>query len=373
MTLERGSPYIIAELGANHEGSLDKAKFCIEEAKEGGASAIKFQCYKANRLVSLDCMKFGSSMQSQAEAQFAYLKKYDAWGMHEYRELLEFCKNVGLDFFATPFDEEFIDELAEFGDELPFYKIASGDLNCIPLLRKIASKNKPVILSTGAGEISEIALAVDTLKKNGATEISLLHCVMNYPCKEEELHLHTIKILQNFFPELRVGYSDHSLADEEMLNLTTAFLLGAEIIEKHFTFDKNFLNNDHAHSMDKRDLKKFVKNIKKIQRIMGVGDQEANKEKTFLSSRDSLSTSLLSGVMNHKKIIHPIERKILVQARRSIVINKDLRKNSQLQEADLTYKRPALGISVVDWDKVIQKKINKDLKKDHILVWDDLE
>jgi len=334
-------PYIIAEIGVNHNGSLDKAKLLIKSAKEAGADGVKFQTYKAEKIASKDSPSYWDLNMEPCKNQYELFKKYDTFTDEDYMVCYEYAKYLNIDFLSTPFDAEAV----EFLDPLvPFHKIASADITNIPLLRHIAGKSKPVIISTGASTLEEIELAMFELSKHGAKEIILLHCILNYPTQFSNANLNMINSLQASFPEIHVGISDHTLADKEMLSMTTAYTMGARVIEKHFTDDKTIKGGDHLHSMDKEDLLTLRKNISFVNSLFG---------------------------SNIKKPLES-EDKSRKNARRSIVINNNVKKGAKLAEIDLTYKRPASGISTLYWDDVIGRVTNKDLDFDHVLQWNDL-
>jgi N-acetylneuraminate synthase len=337
------APYIIAEIGVNHEGSIEKAKEMIRLAKEGGANAAKFQSYKAETLVLKHSPSYWDLNKEPTKSQYKLCKKYDSFGEKEYVELSEYCSELGIDFISTPFDDtaiEFLDPL------VPFFKIASADITNIPFLRKIAAKGKPIVQSTGGSTLDEIHSAVETVRNVGCDSMTLLHCILNYPTPNEYAHLGMITGLREAFPDFVIGYSDHTLPDENMTILTAAYLLGARVIEKHFTYDKTLPGNDHYHAMDVNDLKRFVELIERIQISLG---------------QDS-----------HKR---PIETEAVSRknARRSIVLNQDVSAGHELTENDLTYKRPGTGISPIHWDDVLGRRITNVLKADHLLQWEDLE
>jgi sialic acid synthase SpsE len=334
-------PYVIAEIGVNHEGSLDLAKRLIELAKEGGADAAKFQTYKAAKLASRNSPAYWDLSQEPTESQFALFGKLDGFGDEEYLALEEHCRIVGIDFLSTPFDLEAV----EFLDPLmPFYKIASADITNVPLLRRTAAKSKPVLLSTGASTIEEIQTAAETLESHGASSIILLHCILNYPCPAEHAHINMIEGLGSAFPGKMIGYSDHTRPDPAMAILTAAVLKGARVIEKHFTHDKTLTGNDHYHAMDVDDLKIFVENMK-LLKIAG-----GEKDKNYIPSEE-------------------ISRQ---NARRSIVVARPLKAGDEITEFDIICKRPGFGISPLHWDEVIGKQVNKNLADDDILDWADL-
>ncbi len=251
---EKSSPYIIAEIGVNHEGSLEKAKELIGLAKEGGANAAKFQTYKADTLASVNSPAYWDRTKEKTANQHELFQKYDSFNEKDYIALFQHCQDVKIDFLSTPFDADAVDFLDPL---MSFFKVASADITNMPFLRKVVSKGKPVLLSTGASNLKEINEAVSELKNHGAKDICLMHCILNYPTEDQNANLDMILGLKETFPELVIGYSDHTLPDAEMLVLTAAYLKGAMVIEKHFTYDKSLPGNDHYHAMDVDDLKKF--------------------------------------------------------------------------------------------------------------------
>jgi N-acetylneuraminate synthase len=341
-TLQAGTrPYLIAEIGVNHEGKLDLARKLIDLAKEGGADAAKFQSYKAGRIASRHSPAYWDTTKEATRSQFELFSKYDAFGPEEYQSLAEHCRNVGIDFASTPFDAgavEYLDPL------VVYHKIASADLTNVPLLRQIARKGKPVLLSTGASSLAEIDMAVNTLTAAGCRDLVLLQCTLNYPCPNSNAHLNMIEGLKRAYPQNVLGYSDHTLPDARMLILSAAWLKGALVLEKHFTHDKTLPGNDHYHAADVQDFKRFRENIALLQEVLGE---------------------------SHK---HPLpdEAPAREHARRSIVIDRALRAGQVIAEADITYKRPAHGVSPLHWDEVIGRKAARDLGEDHVLRWEDL-
>jgi len=335
-------PYIIAEIGVNHEGSMEQAKMLIDLAKEGGADAAKFQSYKADTLASKHSPAYWDTTKEPTKGQHELFQKYDQFESKDYVALADYCNEIDINFLSTPFDDNAIEFLYPL---MPFYKVASADITNIPFLRKIASKGKPVVLSTGASTLAEIDTALDTLGKSGCPDIALLHCILNYPTPFEQAHLRMIKGLIRAYSEHIIGYSDHTLPDDSMTSLVTAHLLGAVIIEKHFTHDKTLPGNDHYHAMDVNDLKCYVELI------------------------DQIYISL--GPDSHKKPIKTEEISRL-NARRSIVLSKAVPAGHKLTEEDLIYKRPGTGISPLFWDIVVGAKAVNDLDEDHILQWSDI-
>lgn len=332
-------PFIIAEIGVNHNCSLEKAKRMILEAKEGGAQAVKFQSYKAENLVSKYAKAYWDTKKEKIKDQLSLFKKYDKFSKYEYISLFKFCKKKKIIFLSTPFDFEAVDYL---DDIVPFYKIASADITNFPLIDHIAKKKKPIILSTGASNILEIRKAVNLIKKRGVKDICLMHCILNYPTNRQDANLLMISHLKNNFPNLTIGYSDHTMPDKNMETLVTASLLGAKIIEKHFTDNKKQKGNDHYHSMDKKDLKIFFKRINYLKKIIG----NSSEKKPIISESKS--------------------RKF---ARRSLIAARYLEKGEIIKRQDILCKRPGFGISTNFISKIIGRKVKKKILQDQLLKW----
>lgn len=335
-------PYIIAEIGVNHEGSIDQARRLIDLAKQGGADAAKFQTYKADTLASKHSPSYWDTSKEPILSQHKLFSKYDQFGPDEYILLAEHCSDVGIDFLSTPFDDKAINFLDPL---MPFYKVASADITNLPFLRKIANKNKPVVLSTGASTLGEIDTAITALTDESCENIALLHCILNYPTETFNANLRMITGLKRAFPDHIIGYSDHTLPDESLSSLLAAYLLGAPILEKHFTYDKDLPGNDHYHAMDVKDLTSFTKSLKHIHELLGSSD--------------------------HKKPLST-EKPARLNARRSIVLANNVVYGQELTKDDLTYKRPGTGISPSFWNEVIGRKVLNTLEADHVLQWHDL-
>lgn len=337
-------PYTIAEIGVNYydiakkEGitPLEAAKLMIEKAHQSGADAAKFQSYKADKIASKNSPSYWDTSKESTKNQFELFSKFDKFGQQEYKFLADYCKKVGIDFMSTPFDIESVDYIDEL---VNIHKISSSDITNFPLLRRIAQTGKKVLLSTGASTVDEIQQAVDLLMLEGAKEVVLLHCVLNYPTPNSDANLGMITGLKSF--GLEVGYSDHTLPDNHMLILFTAVVLGATYIEKHFTLDKTLSGNDHYHAMDPTDLEMFTQNIKLLTEIYG------DTEKKYLSSE----------VISRQN------------ARRSVYVTKDLKKGDTITAQDIICKRPASGIPANEYDLVIGKELTQDINEDTSLVW----
>jgi len=342
-------PYVIAEIGVNfYDTSLEKnispmeaAKLYVKVAKESGANAVKFQSYKAETIVSKKSPAYWDTKKEPTTTQYGLFKKFDHFNRDEYSELYEYSKKIGIDFMSTPFDFSSADYLDEMVD---IYKVSSSDLTNLPFIKHIAKKNKPMYISTGASYISEIEKAVREIRSVNDKKMCIMHCVLSYPTKNEDANLNMIKHLKNIFPNDKIGYSDHTLPDKTMTILTTAYLFGAEVIEKHFTLDKSLKGNDHYHAMDPNDLKIAVENFDLMSMIGG------NYEKTVLDCE-------------------LVPRR---EARRSIVINKDMKKGNLIKIDDILLKRPGTGIAPENLEIVLGKKINKDIEEDTVLQWEDI-
>jgi len=335
------SPYFIAEIGVNHGCSLSLAKKQILLAKKNGAHAVKFQSYKAETITSIHSPSYWNRKFEKTSNQYDLFKKYDKFNFKEYFELFKFCKKNNIDFASTPFDLKAVKYLKPI---MKFFKIASADITNIPLLQEVGKTKKPVILSTGASNLSEIRRALKILKKNGSKEIIILHCILNYPTSDHNANLDMIKDLKKNFKNHIIGYSDHTLPDKDMLNLTTSFLKGAEVIEKHFTHNKKIKGNDHFHSLNGKDLNNFFKKILQVKNLSG----------------------------SSKKKAIPSEKISRLNARRSIVLNIDVKKNDLITKKNIITKRPGTGITADNWYKVLGKKFKRNLKSDHILKWSDI-
>jgi len=329
-------PYMIAEAGVNHEGSMELAKRLIDEAAEGGADAIKFQSYKAETLASKDSPYYWDINKEPTRSQYELFKKYDKFWKKEYEELKKYCDKVGIEFLSTPFD---IESATFLNDLMPAFKISSSDITNLQFIEYQCSFNKPIILSTGASYLWEIQEAVEVVEKHG-NPLILLHCVLNYPTPNKNAHLGMIQGLKKHFPQHIIGYSDHTLP-QEMEVVYAATLLGAAVIEKHFTFDKTLPGNDHYHAMDKEDLKLFWKKWNFVEELLG----------------------------SFKVTALPDEEPARKNARRSLVAAKDIPAGKMITAEDLTWKRPAHGISAKFYYELIGKKALIDIQEDTVLKW----
>lgn len=340
-------PYVIAEMGVNFYDTakaknispLDAAKLYIDKAAEAGIDCAKFQSYKAGTIVSKNSPAYWDTTKEPTKTQYELFLKHDSFGEAEYRELCHYTHAKGMDFTSTPFDYASADYLEDMVD---FYKISSSDLSNLPFIRHIGAKGKPVYLSVGAAYLSEVDTAIRALKESGCKEIVILHCVLSYPTEPKNANLRVIETLKRDFPDVRVGFSDHVAPDETMMTLAAAYLLGAEVIEKHFTLDKTLAGNDHYHAGDPEDFRKAISNFKWIDTVLG------SAEKTVLDCE-------------------LIPRR---EARRSLVLTKDMKAGEVILPENLMPKRPGTGISPEFIEIVEGRKVTRDLKEDTILTWD---
>lgn len=330
------TPYLIAEIGVNHEGSMDLAKRLVDEAAQSGCDAVKFQSYKAGSLAAKESPSYWDLSQESTTSQYALFKKYDKFWKPEFEALKVYCDSVNIEFMSTPFDVESANFL---NDLMPVFKISSSDINNKPFVEFIAGFNKPVILSTGAANLYEIERAVSWIERESCP-LALLHCVLNYPTDNSNANLGMIKGLQKKFPRNIVGYSDHTLpGNMDVLQIAT--LLGARILEKHFTHDKTLPGNDHYHAMNHQDVERFKSDLECKMELIGAQDKRA------LTS----------------------EKPAIKNARRSLVANKSIVQGEMITREHLTWKRPASGISPAEIDTVLGATASKDILEDEILNW----
>ena len=338
-----GKPYIIAELGSNHNGDMKLAKKLIIQAKESGADCVKFQSWSKNSLFSqkkLDDNYFIADDYRNRD-DFTLEEIVDEYSISE-QELLdmkEFSDKVGIDCTSTPFSKREADFLVD-KMRTPFFKVASMDLNNYPFLDYLAKKSIPMIISTGLSELHEIDRAIKTIEAAGNTKIIILHCVAVYPPDDEDVNLNNIKTLMSAYPDYPIGFSDHTLGIVVPLAATT---LGACLIEKHFTLDKNMEGWDHKVSATKDEMKIIVEGSKRIVNAMG--------------------SFRVSAIESNEKIR---------EFRRSIVITRDMKKGEIIKVEDLDYKRPGHGFNPDATELLIGRQLNKDLKFDHTLTLRDI-
>ena len=328
---------IIAEAGVNHNGSLDLAKQLVDKAVDAGVDYIKFQTFKAEKLVTKSARQAEyqqRNMGSQEDSQFQMLKKLEL-SPEDHRILIDYCKKAGIKFFSTAFDFDSMDYLHSL--ELDLWKIPSGEITNYPYLKKIASYHQPVILSTGMSTMEDIEACLKVLTDNGLAkdQITILHCNTEYPTPFEDVNLRAMQTIKECF-RTQVGYSDHTSGIEVPI---AAVALGATVIEKHFTLDRNMPGPDHKASLEPDELKAMVSAIRNIEKALG-------------SAEKKISDS---------------ERKNIAIARKSIVAATNIKKGEVLTEENITVKRPGTGISPMCWEEVLGTTAVRDFQEDELI------
>ena len=326
--------FVIAEAGVNHNGNIEIAKKLIDAASAAGADAVKFQTFRAESLVCKTAKKaeYQLGVTDRSETQYDMLKKLELTEqMH--KKLMEYCAKKKLMFLSTPFDIGSVKLLSKLGMQI--FKIPSGEITNLPYLREIAGHQKKVILSTGMSNMNEVKAAVDVLKENGAADIILLHCNTQYPTPVSDVNLLAMVRMHEELG-LPVGYSDHTLGIEVPI---AAAVLGAAVIEKHFTLNKNMEGPDHKASLEPQELKRMVEGIRKTELALGVGIKQASDSEK--ENRDIV--------------------------RKSIVAASSIKKGEKYTEENLTVKRPGIGISPMRWDEVIGKTAGRDYETDEMI------
>ena len=338
--IKKDKVYIIAEAGVNHNGNLDLALKLIEEAKKSGADCIKFQTFKAHQIVTRNSPKADYQLiqTDKKESQYEMLKKLELSKSH-YELLIEKCNKVDIDFMSTPYnfeDVDFLDDLDVFA-----FKVASGQLTELPFLRYVAMKNKLMIISTGMANMSEVILAVETIREAGNNNIIVLQCTTNYPSHIEESNLLAMKTI-GLSCNVEIGYSDHVMNNYACF---ASVALGAKIVEKHFTLDNNMPGPDHSSSSTPVEFRELVTGIRNIEKSLG----------------------------SKLKFPSYYEKKNTYGMKRSLVLNKSLKKGSTLTKKLISFKRPANGLSPNMYDIIIGKKIKKNMSKDDPITYESLE
>jgi len=328
--------FIIAEAGINHNGDINLAKKLIDVAKEAGTDAVKFQSFFADEELTIGAPKaeYQKRATKKGESYYTMIKKLE-FSKNQHRVLMKYAKERNIIFLSTPSDEKSANLLQELG--VPAFKIGSNDITTLPMLKHIAKFGKPMIVSTGMATLEEIKEAVEAIKSVGNKKIVLLQCTSSYPAKFEEANLNVIKTLKNTF-HVPVGYSDHTLGIEAPI---TAAALGANIIEKHFTLDKNLPGPDHKMSLEPDELKKMVISIRKVKKMLG-----------------SPVKKPLKSEMQMRRI-----------TRKSIAARVDIPKGSKITEEMLAFKRPGTGIPPKFVDMIIGKTTREKIRRDELLSW----
>lgn len=321
-------PYIVAELNSSHFGKVNVAKEMILAAKECGCDAVKFQSWTAESLYCKDYYD-NNPMAKRMVSGFSL-------DPVKLKELATYCADVNIDFSSTPYSIEEADFLIDTC-EAPFVKIASMDINNIPFLRHVARRNVPIVLSTGMATIQEIKEAVSVIEEAGNNNICVLHCVSEYPVKYENINLRNVQMLIDTFPNLAIGYSDHSLGHEVAC---AAVGMGVALVEKHFTLDSKRIGWDNQMAIEPAEMRKLVEGCNNVFKAMGSFNRIVSTEE--LAQRDKM--------------------------RRSIVTTRDLKAGHVIEQTDITAKRPGTGISVSEYDSIVGRILSKDVDEDRMII-----
>lgn len=322
---------IIAEAGVNHNGRLDLALRLCDAAKEAGADVVKFQTWNTEKIITCDVRQAEYQVVNTGvkESQFDMLKRLElSYG--DFEKVKQYCDKIGVLFASTADEEESLDFLVDLG--IPFVKIGSGDIGNISFLRYIGKKGMPVILSTGMSTLSDVDISIDALREGGAEDITLLHCTTSYPCCYEEVNLRAMTTLRDVF-HLPVGYSDHTIGTEIAV---AAVAMGAKVIEKHFTLDRQMVGPDHAASMETEELKKLIKEVRNLERALGDGVKRLTKQED-----------------NIKGVV-----------KKRIVSSCDIEKGETFTVENICVKRSGIGVGADKWDYIIGRKAKRNYGKD---------
>jgi N-acetylneuraminate synthase/N,N'-diacetyllegionaminate synthase len=332
--------FIIAEAGVNHNGDLRLAKQLVLAAVEAGADAVKFQTFQAKHLVTANAPQaaYQARNSGKTESQFDMLKRLEL-PLEDFAELNRYCSQLGIMFMSTAFDEESADFLAGLG--MLIFKIPSGELTNLPLLRHVARFGRPVIVSTGMGTIGEIQEAVETIKAAGNNEITVLHCVTDYPTPPEHVNLRAMHVIQAAL-NVPIGYSDHTMGIEASVIAVAA---GAKVIEKHFTLDCSLPGPDHKASLEPKDLAEMVRSIRRVEVLLGSRQKQPNEAELAVA-----------------KIV-----------RRSVVTTCKITAGSVLEDSMLVLRRPGTGIPPAQLPAVLGRRSSRSIAAGTILSWEDLE
>lgn len=330
--------FIIAEAGVNHNGSLDVAKRLVDAAKLAGADAIKFQTFKAEKLVSHKAEKasYQKATTDEDETQFEMIKRLEL-SRDDHFQLVQHCQKVGIEFLSTAFDSESVNLLREIG--MRVWKIPSGEITNLPYLRSLGAFGKPLLLSTGMATLGEVEAAINALEIAGClhSNITVLHCTTEYPAPLEEVNLKAMISMGQAFG-VAYGYSDHT---QGVIVPIAAAALGATVIEKHFTLDRRMDGPDHKASLEPAELATMIIGIRSVEAALG----------------DGIKRPTISELSNRQV------------ARKSIVAARRIMKGEVFNGENLTVKRPGTGISPMEWDRVVGRIAHKDYEIEEAIVW----
>lgn len=331
--------YLIAEIGVNHGGDMELAKRMISAAKAAGADAVKFQTFTASTLVSPDTPKvhYQKSTTSPHESHYEMIRKLELT-KDQHITLKEYCQQTGIEFISTPYDIESVDFLAQIG--VSVFKTASADIVDLPLQRSLAKKRKPVIVATGMASLVEIEEVVALYRGEGHEQLVLLHCVSNYPCSDASLNMRAIPVLKSAFDTV-IGFSDHSVGPQAAV---ISVALGAKVIEKHFTLDKNLPGPDHRTSVTPEEFADLVQSVRRAELSLGHPSKSCQEE----------------------------ERQMALVSRKSVFLKKELSIDERLTMEHITMKRPGTGLLARELPKLVGRTAKRHLPCDHMLTWDDL-
>jgi len=334
--LLKNRTFIIAEAGVNHNGDVKLAKRLIDVAKEAGADAIKFQTFQAKQLVSMNApkSKYQLKSTSKKESQYFMLKKLELTEK-EHKILADYCKEKKIMFISSPFDDQSLDLLLKLG--VGIIKIPSGEVTNFPFLKTIAKAGRDIILSTGMSTLAEVKAAIQAIYKEGNRKVVLLHCVTEYPAAMEDVNLKAMLTMRDAF-QVGVGYSDHTLGVEIPI---AAVALGAIVIEKHLTLDKNMKGPDHRSSLEPKDFADMVKAIRNVEVAIGDGIKQPSKSE--------------------------IENRNII--RKSLIAKKEILKGQVITENVIDIKRPGYGVQPKDINKVLGRTVLCDIKRDAVIEW----
>ena len=337
-----GQPALfIADIGANFDGNLDKAKKMALEAKKAGADIVKFQTFKSPKIVSgpsfakMKLKGVHGTWSKPIDQIFKEAEFPRAW----HKKLYDYCKKIGTSFTSSPYDFAAVDLLDNLG--VDFIKIGSGEITWLEMLKYIAKKDRPMVLSTGDSTLAEVDEAIRTIEKTGNNKLILLQCITNYPSKIESANINVLKTYQTAF-DILTGYSDHSPGDVVILG---SVALGGKVIEKHFTINKNDKGPDHPHSMDPQEFKQMVKRVRLLEKALGSTRKDVVKE----------------------------EKETVIVQRRSLHVKRDIPKSKRLKKSDIIELRPAVGILPKYKNIVIGRRTKVKIKTGEAIYWNNLD
>jgi sialic acid synthase SpsE len=336
---ESRPPYVIAEVGVHHQGDLELACRYVAAAHTAGADAVKLQTYTADALTTAWAPTYWAA--PAGETQHSVFASKRPLSGEEYREIATVARRLGIDFLSTPFDEDSVSLLGSVG--VPAFKVASADITDLPLLRAIARARLPVLLSTGASELDEVRVALETVRAQGAPVV-VMHCSLAYPTPLEHANLRRLKVLAATFPDVVLGYSDHTCPDDSELACPLSVAYGARVVEKHFTLDRSQVGDDHYHAVDPEGLARLVKACRDVWTMTRPGPE-----------------------------VTEVELPARALARRSIVAARAIPAGAVITSADIQFKRPGTGMSPAREHDVLGRRTKVSIAADDLIVEDDLE